>query len=101
MYPTLARMALDILPIPASSVAVERLFSRASQVATDRRSRLGPDVFEWIECLNHYWRPQLVDYAHMNSQQVEDIDMSDFAVFYEVEELYAEDEQDPDIIHVM
>ncbi|OJT02272.1 Zinc finger BED domain-containing protein RICESLEEPER 2 [Trametes pubescens] len=101
VYPTLARMALDILPIPASSVAVERLFSRASQVATDRRSRLGPDVFEWIECLNHYWRPQIVDFARCNSQQVEDVDLSEYAVFYEVEELYAEDEQDLDIIHVL
>ncbi|OJT06528.1 Zinc finger BED domain-containing protein RICESLEEPER 2 [Trametes pubescens] len=91
VYPTLARMALDILPIPASSVAVERLFSRAREVSTDRRSRLGPDLFEWLECLHHFWRSQIVDFARINSEQVEDVDLMEFSAFYEVEELFDDD----------
>ncbi|EKM48247.1 uncharacterized protein PHACADRAFT_70898, partial [Phanerochaete carnosa HHB-10118-sp] len=53
-YPTLARMALDILGIPASSVSCERLFSRAKLVNTDRRSSLGSDIFEALEALNFH-----------------------------------------------
>lgn len=47
-------MALDILAIPALSVFCERLFSCAKQVATDRRSQLGANIFEAIECLNFF-----------------------------------------------
>ena len=36
LYLTLAQMALNVLPIPVSLVAVERLFSHAKQVGTDR-----------------------------------------------------------------
>ncbi len=81
-------MALDILPIPASSVAVERLFSRAKQVSTDRRSRIGADLFEWMECLSHHWRPTIVDYAKVNSSNVEEIELDDFVTYYEVDELW-------------
>nr|VWO96606.1 C2H2-type domain-containing protein [Ganoderma boninense] len=88
LYPTLARMALDILPIPASSVAVERLFSRAKEVSTDRRSRIGADLFEWLECLSHHWRPTIVDYAKVNSAAVEEVDLDDFVSYYEVDELW-------------
>lgn len=87
LYPTLARIALDILPVPASSVSVERLFSRAKEVSTDRRSRLGPDVFEWLECLNYYWRTLIVDYARANSDQVEECEILDYVVMVEEDEM--------------
>lgn len=40
LFPTLAKMARDILPIPATSVSVERLFSRSRGICTDLRSSL-------------------------------------------------------------
>ena len=40
MYPTLARMARDFLPIPATSVSVERIFSKSRQICQDLRSSL-------------------------------------------------------------
>lgn len=87
LYPTLARIALDVLPVPASSVSVERLFSRAKEVSTDRRSRLGPDVFEWLECLNYYWRPLIVDYARANSDHVEECELLDYIMMVEEDEM--------------
>ena len=36
LYPTLARIALDVLPSQASSVPCEQLFSGTKQIATDR-----------------------------------------------------------------
>lgn len=93
IYPTLARMAIDILPIPASSVSCERLFSRAKLTSTDRRSRLGPDLFEALECLKYNWKDKVVDYARANAQEVEEVfeDILDYQVLQEQDELYGED----------
>ncbi len=91
-YPTLARMALDILPIPASSVASERLFSSAKEVLTARRSRLGPDVFEWIEVLGHQWASEVVDYARINSLNIEEYELDDFLEYCELDEMLREEE---------
>ena len=51
LYPTLARIALDVLPSQASSVPCERLFLGTKQTACDRQASLGPVVFE--ELMNH------------------------------------------------
>ena len=85
LYPTLARIALDVLPAQASSVACERIFSGSKQIATDRRSRLGPIVFEELVIMKSAWGPDLCDMAAWNSGQVEDVDIFDF------EEMLAED----------
>ncbi|TFK88465.1 hypothetical protein K466DRAFT_455978, partial [Polyporus arcularius HHB13444] len=61
-FPTHARLALDILPIAAATVAVESLFSHGKEVITDRRSRLAPATFEQVQCLEHSWKPKLIDY---------------------------------------
>ena len=78
MWPTLGCMALDILPIAAASVGIESLFSHAKEVSTDHRASLDPELFEQIECLKYHWTPKLVDYAHVNHQRVEQVDLRDF-----------------------
>ncbi|KAF5705165.1 ribonuclease H [Fusarium mundagurra] len=50
-YPSLSKMAVDILSIPAMSAEPDRLFSGAKITITDRRNRLGSDVIEALECL--------------------------------------------------
>lgn len=50
-YPILSRLARDYLAIPASSTASERAFSSAGLIGTDRRSRLGGELFEHIQIL--------------------------------------------------
>lgn len=95
MYSTLARMVLDILPIPASSVSSERLFSCAKQVSTDRRTQLAPNVFEAIEALNLNWSRSIEDHARINSARTEEIeldeDLAQFLVLEEEEEFYESD----------
>lgn len=49
-YPNLARLAVDILSIPAMSDLVEKVFSSAKQTLVDRRSLLGSDALEATEC---------------------------------------------------
>jgi hAT family C-terminal dimerisation region len=49
--PSLARMAFDMLSIPATSAECERTFSSAKLLLTDQRSRLKADIIEASECL--------------------------------------------------
>jgi hAT family C-terminal dimerisation region len=81
IYPTLGRMALDILPCQASSVPCERLFSASKQVATDRRARLGAERFEELQLMKFAWRNSVVDTAAWNSGEVEQVEeYKDFLV---------------------
>ncbi|TVU05632.1 hypothetical protein EJB05_48801 [Eragrostis curvula] len=50
-YPTLARMARDILAIPASTVASESAFSTGERVISDYRSSLASGTVEALICL--------------------------------------------------
>ena len=78
LYPTLARIALDVLPSQASSVPCKRLFSGTKQTATDRRASLGPVIFEELTIMDSAWKPKLCDVAALNSEQVEEVDLPDF-----------------------
>ena len=53
-YPTLAMMARDIFAVPVSTVSSESCFSSANRILTDKRSRLGPKVFERLVCLKDW-----------------------------------------------
>lgn len=53
-YPTVAKMAKDILSIPASGVGVERLFNTARDVCTYRRNRLNSTTIEIIMLIKWY-----------------------------------------------
>jgi len=51
VYPTLAKIALDVLPAQASSVPCEQLFSGGKEIAVTRRAQLGADLFEQLQML--------------------------------------------------
>ena len=74
MFPTLACIAIDVLPTQASSVPCERLFSSTKQIATDRRASLGPIVFEELVIMKSAWGPDLYNMAAWNASQVEEVD---------------------------
>ncbi|KIJ32661.1 hypothetical protein M422DRAFT_101438, partial [Sphaerobolus stellatus SS14] len=50
-YPTWASLALDYLPIMASSVSSERAFSAAGITISKRRNRLNGDIVEALQTL--------------------------------------------------
>ena len=50
-YSNLSKIALDYLLIPTMSTEPERLFSSAKITILERRSRLGSDIIEALECL--------------------------------------------------
>jgi hypothetical protein len=47
----IARMAIDMLGIPAMSSDCERVFSQAKLMITGQRHRLKPDIIEASQCL--------------------------------------------------
>jgi hypothetical protein len=54
-YPSLSKIAVDILLIPAISAEPKRLFSGAKITITDRRNRLRSDIIEALECLKSWF----------------------------------------------
>lgn len=53
-YPTLTMMARDIFAVPVSTVPSESCFSSANRILSDKRSKLGPKVFEHLVCLKDW-----------------------------------------------
>ena len=58
LFPTLGVLARRVLAIPATSAALERLFSTAGNVMTKKRSRLTCDNMEELVYLHEVW-PQV------------------------------------------
>jgi hypothetical protein len=85
IYPTLARIALDVLPVQASSVPCERLFSAGKEVADERCARLGAQRFEQLQMLKFEWRGTNMDYSAWNSSQVEDVRIDEYMEMLEAE----------------
>ncbi|KIJ48243.1 hypothetical protein M422DRAFT_84957, partial [Sphaerobolus stellatus SS14] len=73
-HPTLFRLAMDILPIQASSVAAERVFSSAGETDTKRRSRITPKLMEELQLLKYMVNHQSLDFAqrwHCTEEELE------------------------------
>ena len=47
-------------------------------IATDRRSRLGSDHFEELQMMSSAWKGKIVDWAALNSGEVEEVQMREF-----------------------
>lgn len=56
-------MALDYLPIQATSVPCERIFSSASQTDTNSRNRLAPEMLEALQVLKYWYRSARLDFT--------------------------------------
>jgi hypothetical protein len=84
-YPTLACIALNYLPSQASSVPCERLFSTSKQTAVDRRARLHSDKFEYLQVLKSAWQKDITDFAALNDEVEDDVDLTLFDALHDTE----------------
>jgi len=62
------------LPVQASAVPCECLFSAAKLTATDHHAHLSPAVFEELQILKFAWCDKLINWAVLNTEEVEDIE---------------------------
>jgi hypothetical protein len=90
LYPTLARIALDILPCQASSVPCERLFSASKQTADLRRASLGAKRFEELQIMKFAWRKKVADHAALNWAQNEQLELEEYSEILDSDELSTE-----------
>nr|GAT43317.1 predicted protein [Mycena chlorophos] len=60
VYPRLSRMAIDYLLIPATSISVERLFSRGRLILNHTRSQLSSESIRALMCLGQWSKLDLV-----------------------------------------
>jgi hypothetical protein len=61
-YPTLWHIALDVLPMQASSVPCERVFSSSKETMTPRRSSLSPRTMEVLQVLKFGYRQDRLNF---------------------------------------
>jgi len=79
ILPTLARMALNVLPCQASVTC--------KLPATYCCTRLGFELFEKLQIMKHVWHPDVVNYDRVNSEEVYEVQGS----LQEYEALLAEE----------
>ncbi|KIK29766.1 hypothetical protein PISMIDRAFT_88716 [Pisolithus microcarpus 441] len=62
-YPTIFRIAMDYLPIQASSVPCERVFSSSSETTTKRRNHISPILMEALQMLKFFLKKERLDFS--------------------------------------
>jgi hypothetical protein len=75
-FPTLFQMAMDYLPIQASSVPCERIFSSSAETDTKKRNRISPLLMEALQMLKFHLKKDRLnfvqDWLTMEDQMTED-----------------------------
>ncbi|KDQ51978.1 hypothetical protein JAAARDRAFT_96584, partial [Jaapia argillacea MUCL 33604] len=62
-FPLLFRVAMDILPMQASSVFCERAFSSSKETITAHCSKLSPIMLEMLQVLKYIFRNEDLDFT--------------------------------------
>ena len=63
MFPTLFAIAMDYLPIPATSVPSERVFSSAKETDTNKRNRMSPILMEALQLLKFSLKKERLNFT--------------------------------------
>ncbi|KAL5546104.1 hypothetical protein UlMin_005791 [Ulmus minor] len=66
-YPTLQKIARDILAILMSSVASESAFSTSGRILSPYRSRLHPNTLEALICTQNWIKPKMQVYERISN----------------------------------
>ena len=53
-FPTVLKVALQVLPVPSSTIAVKQTFSSGGNLLDSKRLRLAPDALEAQVCVDNW-----------------------------------------------
>jgi hypothetical protein len=71
-YPDLARFAIDILTIPASSCECERLFSELGDLLEPRRRKIGSQLLAALQCVRSWHEGGFKPPSDRNQSEITD-----------------------------
>jgi hypothetical protein len=63
MFPTIYAIAMDYLPIQASAVPCERVFSSSAETCTKKRNRLDPAMVEALQMLKFALKKERLNFT--------------------------------------
>ena len=69
-FPSLRRMAIDILSIPSMAASNERIFSHCKDTMSFKRCNMDPYLLEAIECLRSWNNSGLIHRVSINPTQI-------------------------------
>ena len=75
-FPTLFKIAMDYLPIQASSVPCERIFSSAKETDTTRRNRIRPVLMEALQTLKFSLKKDRQCFSFMKGWKTAEAEMT-------------------------
>jgi hypothetical protein len=65
-------VALDVLPVQASAVPCEQIFSSSKETCTVRRSLLSASLLEILQILKHLYKEERLDFtSHWTANEVD------------------------------
>lgn len=76
-FPTLFAMAMDFLPIQATAVPCERVFSSSAETDTKRRNRISPLLMEALQMLKFTLKKNRLDFTADWITQEKDLRVDD------------------------
>jgi len=62
-FPTIFRIAMDYLPIQASAVPCERVFSSSAETDTKKRNRIRPELMEALQVLKYFLKKSRLNFT--------------------------------------
>jgi hypothetical protein len=70
-FPTLFRLAMDILPIQGSAVPCERVFSSSAETDTARRNKISPELMEALQILKFALKKRRLNFTEGMAKEAE------------------------------
>jgi hypothetical protein len=97
VFPTLFAMAMDYLPIQASAVSCERVFSSSAGTDTKKRNRISPLLMEALQMLKYHLKKEKLNFTEgllLSEEDKEKELIEDTAEEDALRELLNDDSQD-------
>jgi hypothetical protein len=82
VFPTLFKIAMDYLPIQASSVPCERIFSSSAETNTKKRNRINALLMETLQMLKFHLKKERLNFTTswitVEAHMLDDVPDQDF-----------------------